>query len=116
MNAHPQLGRVEMIERSLRCFVLGLLGLIPVLGIPMSLMALRQHRLVMRVKRDTWNPAQRYLFWGAVCARMGLCILILASLAIAAIAVIEDRSPIDDCACSPTCQGRFCLFLPLTAV
>ena len=63
--------KTEMIERSLRCFVLGLFGLLPVIGIPMAVMSLAEYRRVMRGQGDMWNPAHRYLFWGGMCARAG---------------------------------------------
>jgi hypothetical protein len=81
MKAHPPLSKVEMIERSIRCFELGLFGLIPVIGIPMAVMALAESRRVKLGQGAMWNPAQRLLFWGTLCARAGLWpILILAVL------------------------------------
>ena len=64
--------KVVMIERSLNCLACGLVGLIPVLGLPLAIRALQQS---WRVKRDgagMWNPAERYLQSGAMCARIGL--------------------------------------------
>ena len=71
MNSSPSMPKTEMIERSLRCFVLGLFGLLPVMGIPMAVMSLAEYRRVMRGQGDMWNPAHRYLFWGGMCARAG---------------------------------------------
>ncbi len=72
MKSYPLLTKIEMIERSMRCFVLGLFSLLPVIGIPMALVSLSNYRRVKRGQGTQWNPAQRYLFWGALCARMGL--------------------------------------------
>jgi len=81
MKSPGPLTKIEMIERSMRCFTLGLLGLIPVIGIPMAVMSLSQARRVKLGRGAMWNPAQRYLVWGRFCARMGLWpILIIATL------------------------------------
>jgi hypothetical protein len=81
MKPHPPLTKIEMIERSMRCFELGLPGLIPVIGIPMAVMSLVQYRRVQLGQGARWNPAQRYWFWGGMCARAGLWpILIIAVL------------------------------------
>lgn len=71
------MSKIEMIERSLSCFRLGLVGLLPVIGIPWAMMALAQYGRVKRGRGAAWNPAQRYLFWGALCARMGLWPLLI---------------------------------------
>jgi hypothetical protein len=78
---------MEMIEQSLRCFVFGLLGLIPIVGIPMAVYSHAQYRSVRRGQAGRWNPAQRYLFWGALCARMGLALFLFIPIIIATIAV-----------------------------
>jgi hypothetical protein len=75
-----------MIERSMRCLDLGLLGLIPVIGIPMAVMSLAQYRRVKRGQGALWNPAHRYLYWGGQCAFVGL-LPILIIVVFAAVAV-----------------------------
>ena len=67
----------------MRCFVLGLFALLPVIGIPMALMSLSQYRRVKLGRGALWNPAQRYLFWGCLCARMGLWPILIAAVLIA---------------------------------
>jgi len=57
MKPRPPLTKIEMIERSMRCFDLGLLGLIPVIGIPMAVMSLVQYWRVKRGQGALWNPA-----------------------------------------------------------
>jgi hypothetical protein len=76
--------KVLMIERSLSCFVWGLFGLIPALGIPMAIHAMQQHWRVKRDCRGLWNPAGRYLLWGIVCARVGgvFSVIIATTIAI----------------------------------
>jgi hypothetical protein len=77
--------KIEMIECSLRCFVYGLLGLVPILGIPMAVRSAALYRRVKRGRGEMWNPAHRYLFWGGVCARMGVALFLLIPLALAII-------------------------------
>jgi hypothetical protein len=69
--------KVRMIERSLTCFSCGLLGLVPLLGIPFAIVALQEH---WRVKRDgvgIWNPARSYLKWGIICARISIAVSLI---------------------------------------
>lgn len=70
----------------MKCFDLGLLGLIPVIGIPMAVMSMVQYRRVKLGQGAMWNPAQRYLFWGGQCAFVGL-VPILIVIVFAAVAV-----------------------------
>ncbi|MGA3179942.1 MAG: hypothetical protein ABSF38_06330 [Verrucomicrobiota bacterium] len=88
MNSAPLLSQKEMIERSLRCFVFGLLGLLPLIGIPMALYSRAQYRRVKRGQGGRWNPAHRYVFWGGVCARMGLALFLVIPAVVFFIAVI----------------------------
>jgi hypothetical protein len=81
MKPQPPLTKAEMIERSMSCFVLGLIGLAPVVGIPMAVMALAHYRRVELGRGAMWNPAQNYLVWGYSCAWIGIVLtLILGSL------------------------------------
>lgn len=66
--------RIEAIRRSLRCFVLGSLGLIPVIGIPTAFLARREFRIVRRGYAGQWNPARQYLFWGAFFAYLTISV------------------------------------------
>jgi hypothetical protein len=66
--------KVEMIERSLRCFACGLIGLLPVIGIPFALIAIGNFFRVYWGQRSIWNPAERYARVGLVCAVAGLMI------------------------------------------
>ncbi len=77
MKPRPPLTKIEMIERSMSCFGLGLPGLIPVIGIPMAVMSLVQYRRVKLGRGAMWNPARRYWFWGGVCARMGIALTLI---------------------------------------
>ena len=88
MKAAPPMPKIEMIERSLRCFEFGLLGLLPVIGIPMAILSAAQYRRVKRGQGDAWNPAHRYLFWGGVCGRMGLSLFLLIPVVVIIIGIM----------------------------
>jgi hypothetical protein len=92
MKPHPPLTKIEMIERSMSCFELGLLGLIPLIGIPMAVMSLVQYRRVKLGQGALWNPAERYLFWGGQCAFVGL-LPILIIVVFAAVGVCMSFRP-----------------------
>ena len=78
--------RIELIKKSIRCFVLGLLSLLPILGLPMSVRALVIGHSVTRRQGWEWNPAQRYLLWGRALAWLGGFIsLVLFALILSAI-------------------------------
>ena len=72
MNGEASLAKIKMLERSLQCFVCGLIGLLPVIGFPLSLLALISYRRVCVGQRGMWNAAKRYLVWGFILAAVGL--------------------------------------------
>ena len=90
MNPPQPMPKTEMMERSLRCFAYGLIGLLPVIGIPMALLSVAQYRRVKRGRGEMWNPAHRYLFWGGVCARMGLALFLLIPVVVITIGIMLD--------------------------
>lgn len=75
--------KIELIQRSLSAFGFGLPGIVPFLGTPFAIVALVQNSRIKRRFGAFWNPAQRYLFWGSVCARIGVTLTIILSLLIA---------------------------------
>ena len=81
--------RVELIQRSLRCFTTGLVGLLPVLGVPFAIVAVSHFFRVKRMAGTQWNPAQDYLAWGLATALSGLFLTIVAVFVIAIIIVEE---------------------------
>jgi hypothetical protein len=85
MKAGQPMTKVEMIDCSVRCFEFGLAGLLPVIGIPMAVHSVVLFRSVKRGGGEMWNPAQRYLFWGGVCARMGLALFLLVPVVVVVI-------------------------------
>jgi hypothetical protein len=90
MNATPPRVKIEMIEGSRRCFMLGLLSLLPVIGLPLAIMALGQYRRVKQLRGNQWNPAHRYLHWGNICA--GIAVLLLALEIVFASAIVIQNS------------------------
>ena len=81
--------KIAFIQSSLRCFVLSLVGLIPVLGIPCAVAAIIRSSVLARAAGKDWNPATRYLNAAGRIGLLGLlsttafltviCLFILAS-------------------------------------
>ncbi len=70
--------RIDLIQRSLRCYVLGWLSLIPLLGLGLAVHAINLH---FKIRADTgqeWNPAQTYLRLGFGLSCLGLAISLAA--------------------------------------
>jgi hypothetical protein len=63
--------KIQMLKSSLRCFVLGLLGFLPVIGLPFALAALWISGRVRAKERRFWNAAKPYRVWGMVYAATG---------------------------------------------
>jgi hypothetical protein len=75
--------KVLVIQRSLHCFVLGLISLVPLLGLPLAIRALQ---LYWQVKADVgqdWNPADVYCLWGGRLAFWGCVLAVLTCFGIA---------------------------------
>jgi hypothetical protein len=85
-----QMDRVEVLERSLRCFALGLLGLIPGAGFPMAVVAIVDFCRVTARQGYAWNPAQRYLNWGLAAAVFGILFWVLAALVLIQIIALQS--------------------------
>jgi hypothetical protein len=81
--------KVEVIQRSLRCFTLGLIGLLPGLGIPFAVVALALYLQVRREIGSHWNPAQKYLTWGLATALCGLFLTVVIAGVIGSIIVLN---------------------------
>lgn len=64
----------RMIELSLRCFVLGMVGLVPLLGLPAAIAALVASGRVRAGSQGAWNAARPYLLFGHAMAFLGLLI------------------------------------------
>ena len=78
----PPMDKIELIQRSLSAFGCGLPGIVPFLGTPFAIVALMHNSRIKRRGGMLWNPAQRYLSWGSVCARIGLTLTIIFTLLI----------------------------------
>lgn len=63
--------KIRMMKGSLRCFVFGLLGLLPVIGLPFALAALWTSGRARAHEKYFWNAARPYRIWGVVCAALG---------------------------------------------
>jgi len=74
MLPQPPAARVRTLERSVSCFVLGLLGLLPVVGFPLALFALMAFRRVCLEQAGEWNAARSYLLWGFALGALGALI------------------------------------------
>ncbi len=77
--------KVETIKRSLRCFVFGLLALLPLIGIPMAVLAIGDYYRVTTRTGDRWNAARPYLVWGYALGLVGLLISSGAVLLVVAV-------------------------------
>jgi len=62
-RAPVQVDRVRLIRRSLRCFIFGLLGVIPLIGLGPALVALRLHRQVALESGDYYGVARIVTWW-----------------------------------------------------
>ncbi len=63
--------KIRMLKDSLRCFVLGLLGLLPIIGPPFAIAALWVSGRARTQEKYFWNVAQPYRFFGVLCAAVG---------------------------------------------
>jgi ABC-type Fe3+ transport system permease subunit len=76
----PPQARIEIIQCSMQCFVLGFVALVPLVGLPVGVWVLMRYWRVKRRYGFKWNPARRYLHWGCVCASLGAGISSLIAL------------------------------------
>jgi len=78
--------RIRLTERSLRCFVFGLLSLVPLVGLGPALLALGLHLKIWAERDDEWNPAKPYLIagfclaWLGILLSLGMLALVIAGL------------------------------------
>jgi hypothetical protein len=70
MNLHSS-AKITMLNRSMRCFVFGLLGLLPAIGLPFAFAALWIAGQVRVQEKEMWNAAKPYRVWGVICAIVG---------------------------------------------
>jgi hypothetical protein len=77
MSSSATLDKIDVIQRSIRCFICGLIAFLPVIGLPFAVVAIGDFLRVTWDKGNTWNPAQLYLRAGLVCAVAGLLLATL---------------------------------------
>ena len=63
--------KIQMMKWSIRCFVDGLLGLIPIIGLGFALAALWFSGRARMHEKQFWNPAKPYRVCGVICAAIG---------------------------------------------
>ncbi|MGH7954173.1 MAG: hypothetical protein ACREFE_19950 [Limisphaerales bacterium] len=63
--------KIQMLNASFRCFIFGLLALLPVIGILFAILALVISAKVRASQRQFWNPARPYWICGIICASAG---------------------------------------------
>jgi hypothetical protein len=63
--------KIQMLKSSMRCCVFGLLGLIPLIGLPFALAALWISGRVRVREKQFWNAARPYRIGGVICAAVG---------------------------------------------
>jgi hypothetical protein len=68
------IAKLKMMKASIRCLTLGLLGLLPLIGVPFALAALWSSFSARRMERQLWNPAKPHRVIGLVCASLGALI------------------------------------------
>lgn len=73
MNADPA-AKIAMIKGSVRCLVFGLLGLLPLIGIPFAALALVNAGQVRKREKQYWNVARMHWIGGAISAVAGFVI------------------------------------------
>jgi len=82
MKSSKSFDKAQVIERSLRCFAFGLTGLLPGIGVPFAVVALSDFLQVKLHMVPMWNPAERYLGIGALCAIAGIGLTVIIASAI----------------------------------
>lgn len=78
MNADAA-AKIVMLRDSVRCLSFGLLGLLPLVGLPFAVLALWTGGRVRRQEKRYWNAAKPYRIWGVICAGAGTAISIVVA-------------------------------------
>lgn len=76
MKAPPTLAaqKIKMMKASLRCLTLGLLGLVPIIGLAFAIAAAWTSGRVRKQEKIFWNPARPQRVLGFICAICGALI------------------------------------------
>lgn len=81
MNADA-VAKIAMLKDSLRCFLFGILGLLPFIGLPFAVLALWIGGRVRRQEKRYWNAARPYRSWGVICAATGATVWAIVDIVI----------------------------------
>jgi hypothetical protein len=71
MNADIE-AKIQMLKSSLTCFICGLLGLLPLIGLPFAIAALLISGKVRVRQKKFWNAARPYWMGGVACGCVGM--------------------------------------------
>jgi len=74
MSTATEMPKSEMLQRSMRCFVLGWWSLVPLAGVVPAILALLDFYAVTLRKGNKWNAARTRLTLGALIAGLGLLV------------------------------------------
>jgi hypothetical protein len=77
MKSPAPFDKVDVIKCSIRCFTCGIIGILPLIGLPFAIAALGYFIRVQRRKGSVWNPANAHLTAGALCATAGLGLTVI---------------------------------------
>lgn len=69
---NPGIEKLTLIKGSFRCFGFGLLGLLPLIGVPFGLVALWMAGNLRKQENQWWNAAKPYRIMGAICGGVGV--------------------------------------------
>jgi hypothetical protein len=64
--------KISMLNNSVKCFVYGLLGLLPVIGLFFAFAALTFSFKARTQETKFWNAARPYRIWGMIFAGIGI--------------------------------------------
>lgn len=70
----PASVKLKMMKASTGCLALGLLSLLPLIGVPFALAALWASFSARKLERQSWNPAKPHRVIGLACASLGALI------------------------------------------
>jgi len=71
MNDDVSNVKIRMLNSSRKCFAFGLLGLLPLIGLPFALAALWISGSIRADEKRFWNAARPLRIWGVVSAALG---------------------------------------------
>ena len=70
-NLSPAMMKIKMMKASIRCLTLGLLGLIPLIGVFFAFAGLWNSFVASKCEKTVWNPAKPHRIIGLICASLG---------------------------------------------